>query len=83
MNSVLKSAEKDSEGRVQKMEEFIAKNSTFVKYFLTDKKALTMRYQKLSSEKRKMIYIHYLSIIHTINSYTYKNKVPFCLQVRT
>ena len=77
MNSVLKSAEKGSAGRVQRMKEFIAKNSSFVKSFLTDKKTMITRYQKLSSEKRKMANIYYLSIIHTINSYIYKTQSAF------
>lgn len=70
LNSAIKSAGKGRQGRVKKMQVFISRNQAFADAFLANNENLIKRYDKLCVEKRKMVNLYYLAILHTINSYS-------------
>ena len=77
LRSVLESADKGSPGRVERMREFIRRNTSFHKAFTNDINNVVSNYTRLSSQKRAAVNIYYLSILHTINSYSYKDQSIF------
>ncbi|MBD5379638.1 MAG: hypothetical protein HDR74_07105 [Bacteroides sp.] len=77
LNTALKTADKGSPYRRERMAEFISENKRFADAFLSEKKAVLNKYNNLGSEERKKINLYYLAILHTINSNQYKNKSIF------
>lgn len=72
LRNALVSAGKGSSGRIKIMNDFISKNWEFADAFLSKERILTEKYKRLDSERRKLVNMYYLAILHTINSSEYK-----------
>lgn len=77
LETSLKSAEEGSCGRIKRMKDFITKNGDFANAFISNKEDLIVKYSELSAEKKKLVNMYYLTIIHTINSKEYKFQSNF------